>query len=212
MLSFSLCYARSSPPAGQKMSAKCVEVFSYSFANGQRRGEAGAFNAEQGDKPGNPVAIRPINPPVRVGLSGAVELGPDTGIIRDKRAIGQVRPKPPDRLIEKRRSVGVHGIFFFVDEGEVGAEARLSAQVFAIVGSQRSRDRRGIDEMLERRLAAEREIDPFAKIELRNILLRIGGDGGGTFLGAQPRGDNQFPGRELSGLDAARPYTESAGV
>src|SRR6185369_7510509 len=62
------------------------------FADGQGRGEAGTFDAEEGDQAIEAVSILAVDAEVGLRFVGAVQLGADAGVVRGERAVRQARP------------------------------------------------------------------------------------------------------------------------
>ena len=120
----------------------------------QRRGQARRLDAEQIYQPGHAVLGRPLDDEVGPGFARAAELGPDAGIGRLQRAIGQPRPIATDGVGEGRGARRVDTVVFGAAFGErdplhVGAEAHLSAEIERDMHAQPGLVRHRVDQPRE---------------------------------------------------------------
>ena len=133
------------------------------FADGQRRRQPRRFDAEQVHQPGDTVHRRPCDDEVARRLARAAELGPDAGIGRQQRRIGQRRPVRADGLGKGRGARRVDPVVLFAQGRHryplhVGPEAHLPAQVERHVHTQPGFVGHRIDQPREGRLARAGEV------------------------------------------------------
>ena len=147
---------------------------------------------------------------VRLRLTRAVQLGPYAGVVGRQRVVEQSRPKAAHIGGELARLGRIDGIVLAVHIGQVRPEHRLPAQVFAIVGAQRARDRRRIDQPVERRPSRQAEIDALAIVRLRDPACRIAVDAPGGVLGLKPRSRDQKARGQNGAARSARRDAEAA--
>ena len=133
------------------------------FADGQRRRQPRRFDAEQVHQPGHAVHRRPRDDEVARRLARAAELGPDAGIGRQQRRIGQRRPVRADGLGKGCGARRVDLVVLFAQGRHryplhVGPEAHLPAQVERHVHTQPGFVGHRVDQPREGRLARAGEV------------------------------------------------------
>jgi hypothetical protein len=160
--------------------------------------------------PGRAMALGPVDAEIRLRLAGAVQLGPDAGVVRRKRAVRQARPEVADVVVEARRAGRIDAVVRVIHEFEVRAEMRPPAEVALVVQAQRPDDRRRIDQVMERRLTVEHEVDALAVVELGDLIGGIAFDLGRRSLGPERGGDDEAAHGQGSGLGAADAQGEAA--
>src|SRR5262245_23012001 len=89
------------------------------FADGEGRGEAGAFDAEERDEVGN--SVLGVDDEIGLLLAGAVKLWTDAGEVGRERAVGQSGPEAAHVLVEAADARFIDLVVFFRNEVEVGA-------------------------------------------------------------------------------------------
>src|SRR6185437_11445549 len=112
---------------------------------------------------------RPLDDEIAGRLAGGDDLRPYAGIARLQRAVAQIGPVAADGGIKGIAAPGVDGVVDSVDPFDIGTEAGLL--------------RHRVDEMRERRLAGQGEIDATAKIVARDARRRDAGDAAGERRG-----------------------------
>src|SRR5438067_469700 len=80
--------------------AMLAQFLAYQTRERQACGEAGRLDAIEMHEPWHAVLARSLDLEVGGGLSRSRSLGPDTGIARRERTVGQSRPITADRGIE----------------------------------------------------------------------------------------------------------------
>ena len=94
----------------------------------QRGGQPRRFDAEEVDEARNAVLARALDDEIGGALARPDDLGPDAGIARLQRAVGQGRPIAPDGGVETLAAARVDRVVDVVDPFDIGAEARLAAR------------------------------------------------------------------------------------
>src|SRR3954468_3947856 len=102
--------------------------------------------------------LRTLDHEVGSGRARRVYLRPDTGIASTKRALAKARVITPYGSVESRFPRFIEGIVDAIDPREIGTEFNLTAEIDRHVHAEPVLARDGIDQTIERRLAAERVV------------------------------------------------------
>src|SRR6185437_7704935 len=122
---------------------------------------------------------RPLDDEIAGRLAGGDDLRPYAGIARLQRAVAQIGPVAADGGIKGIAAPGVDGVVDSVDPFDIGTEAGLAGEIERQVDAEPGLLRHRVDEMRERRLAGQGEIDATAKIVARDARRRDAGDAAG---------------------------------
>src|SRR6185437_4328346 len=178
---------------------------------GQRRGEARRFDAVEIDEAWHAMRRRPLDDEVAGRLAGGDDLRPYAGIAWLQRAVPQRGPVAADGGIEGIAAPDIDGVVDRVDPFDVGAEARLAGEVEGEVDAEPGLLRHRVDQMRERRLAGQGEIDAAAEIVARDARRRYPGDAAGERRRIEPGAIDQHAAGEPHRLGAADFQLEPVG-
>src|SRR5438445_539171 len=86
------------------------------LAADDRAGAAGARDAEQAAQAGQAVAVGAVDAEVRLRLAGAVQLGPDAGVVGAEGAVGKAGPEVAHIVVEAAGARRVDVVVLHLDE------------------------------------------------------------------------------------------------
>src|SRR5512132_2423376 len=136
--------------------------------DGERRGQAGRFDAEEVDEAGHAVRLGSLDHEVARRLVRRLDLRADTRVIRVQGVVGQVGPVAADRGIEQLGAAGVDIVVDLFHPLRVGSEPAASRQVARIVQADAGVIRRRIDQPRERWPRGEREVAALGIVQRRD--------------------------------------------
>lgn len=79
-----------------------------------------------------------IDDEIALRLAGAVQLGPNAGIVWLQRAVRQRRPEAAHNFVEACSACGIDFVVFVIDPFKIGAEASDAAEIAPIMGAERA--------------------------------------------------------------------------
>jgi tetratricopeptide (TPR) repeat protein len=172
-------------------------------------GEAGAFDPVQLHEPRDPVLRGPVDGEVAPRLARRDQLGPDPGIARLERALGQTGPEAPRELVERRHARGIDRVVDPVHVLRIGAELHAACEVERRVHRQTAVLGR-VDRVPERRAAREGEVAALHEVESRHARGVVALDLLREVVRAEAGGVDQTPAAHLFVALAADAHGESA--
>src|SRR6266571_9051279 len=153
-------------------SVSARELFHDLVGEWQRCSEARGFDAVEIDQARDAVFGGSLHDEIGGRLVAPADLRADPGVAGHERAVAQPRPIVAHRGIERIAPARIDGVIDAIDPFDIGAEARLPGEIEGDVDAEPARYRYRVDQVPERRLAAQREIDPAAEIGRRDAVRR----------------------------------------